>query len=104
FRLCLQQLTAQGDFHYRTRAVLLVLTLRTAEATISNRSSTICSGRASVVGPSEEPVDAGRRATSSSRHAGASAQTWPQQLRLKEPARKDRQDDWRETDHRAIDH
>jgi hypothetical protein len=45
---------------------MLVLTLRTAEATISNRSSTICSGRASVVGPSEEPVDAGRRATSSS--------------------------------------
>ena len=29
---------------------------------------------------------------------------WPQQLRLKEPARKGRQDDRRETDHGAIDH
>jgi hypothetical protein len=38
------------------------------------------------------------------RRAGGSAQNWPQQLRLKEPARKGRQDDRRETDHGAIHH
>ena len=37
------------------------------------------------------------------RRAGGSAQNWPQQLRLKEPARKGRQDDRRETDHGGVD-
>jgi len=43
-------------------------------------------------------------AASSSDTAGDSAQNWPQQLRLKEPARKGRQNDRRETDHGAIHH